>query len=309
MSWQAANNSEFTGTWEERGGNTISIVADPERANVVWATQSLHQSGEFPTYLVRSDDYGERSSWVASYSGLPLVEVMGLSVDRNSPTFRRTLYVTSLGNIYKSTDDGFSWENVRTDGALRFTQVDPANGEIVYAGGGSGLWKSTDAGLTWNEVGTEEMHGAPEFRAGRGYGVFDIHFDPNIKDRIYVSVFGPGRGLYRSDDNGISWQKLWTDDFMRKVSVSPNNSNVVIATSSSAFTAGGYDPRSNGVLLSKDAFATRPTRENAGMAWPFANTISFDAAGNAFVGSNGTGFQLRAIPEAAGVAASDAGGG
>ena len=298
-SWQSANNSEFTGAWGERGGNTISIVADPERANVVWATQSLHQSGQFPTYLVRSDDYGERSSWVASHSGLPLVEVMGMSIDRNSPTFRRTLYVTSLGNVYKSTDDGFTWEIARTDGALRFTQVDPTNSEIVYAGGGSGLWKSSDAGLTWNEVGTEEMHGAPDFWAGRGYGVFDIRFDPNIRDRIYVSVFGPNRGLYRSDDNGNSWHKLWTDDFMRKVNIAPNNSNIVIATSSSAYTAGGYDPGSNGVVLSRDAFATPPTLENAGLAWPFANTVSFDAAGNAFVGSNGAGFYIGAIPEAA----------
>jgi len=94
-----------------------------------------------------------------------------------------------------------------------------------------------------------------------------------------------------------SWAKLLTDDFMRNVAIVPTNSNVLYATSSSAFKAGGYKPNSNGVWFSSDG-GQNWIQQNLGMAYPFAQTvkISNEVAPIVFVGSPGTGFQKSAVP-------------
>ncbi len=295
QSWQSCNNKNFTGSWEEYGGNTATIVVDPVRTNVVWATMSEFQEGEDPTYLVRSDDTGAQESWVLSNTNLPTVEVMGLSIDPNSPVENRTLFVTAQGDVYRSQDDGHSWEKVLENNGLRFTAVDYFNSDLVYAGGGAGFWRSVDGGNTWHEVGTAEMHGNVDFWDSEGEGVFDIQPDPHQSQWVYVTVYGTGKGLWRSKDGGLSWQKLLQDDFMRKVAISPLDQNLIYATSSSAFTYGGYDPASNGVLYSKDG-GNSWQKANEGMAWPFALCVKLDTMGFVFVGSPGTGFQKARVP-------------
>jgi len=295
-SWQACNNRNFTGSWEEYGGNTATVVVDPVRTNVVWATMSEFQEGEDPTYLVRSDSTGARNSWVLSNTNLPKREVMGLSIDPNSPVNHRTLFVTAEGDVYRSQDDGYTWEKVLENNGLRFTAVDYFNSNLVYAGGGAGFWRSVDGGNTWQEVGLEAMRGQMDFWDSEGEGVFDIQPDPHHSQWVYVTVFGTGKGLWRSTDGGITWEKLLQDDFMRKVAVSPLDADRIYATSSSAFTYGGYDPASNGVLYSLDGGRSWQ-KANNGMAWPFALSVALDTMGYVFVGSPGSGFQYARIAE------------
>lgn len=295
-SWQSCNHPNYTGDWEGYGGNTIAITIDPERENVVWSTNSGNQEGESPTYLLRSNDYGERMSWIKSNSGLPTKEVMGLSLDPTSPVNNRTLFVTADGDVYRSTDDGYSWSSVKDNGGLRFTAIDHFEGNWVYAGGGAGLWRSEDGGNTWEESGLPEMRGNNDFWGSGGQGVFDIHPDVHKKGRVYVTVFGKDKGLWRSNNAGQTWTKLWTDDYMRRVAVSPLDSNIIYATSSSAFTHGGYDSNSNGVIFSFDGGKTWKSA-NDQMAWPFAICVKLDSTGTVFVGSPGTGFQKAHVPD------------
>ena len=295
QSWQSCNDKDFTGSWKEYGGNTATIAVDPQHKNVVWATMSRYQKGESPTYLVRSDSMGLQGSWVLSNNGLPTTEVMGLSLDPTSPVANRTLFVTAAGDVYRSTDDGNSWTKVLEKNGLRFTAVDHFDGKIVYAGGGAGFWRSTDGGDNWSEVGLPAMRGDYDFWDSGGKGVFDIHPDPHKSGRVYVTAFGSSKGLWRSENAGVNWEKLWTDDYMRRVAVSPLNEDIIYTTSSSAFTHGGYDSNSNGVLVSKDRGATW-TKANEGMAWPFAICVELDTRGYVFVGSSGTGYQKAKVP-------------
>jgi len=299
-SWQSCNDDTYSGEWEGHGGNCATILSDPDRPEVVWASQSENQNGEYPTYLLKNNFAGDKNHWILSNNGLPEEQIMGLSLDRTSDMNNRTLYVTAGKDVYKSTDDGTTWTKVFDCNGCRFTAVDYFNGNTVYAGGENGLWRSLDAGNSWTNIGHPDMQGNGWDFWDYGYeGIFDIKTDPNNPGVIFVCVLGPGKGLYKSTDYGNTWVKLLTDDFMRKVAIAPQNSSLLYATSSSAFQAGGYDIASNGVLFSPDG-GQHWTRQNQGMAFPFALAVTVSRHPNpvVFVGSPGTGFQKAEIPPA-----------
>ncbi len=297
-SWQACNDVPHSGDWDGYGGNCATILADPDRDNVVWASLGGSQNGDYPTFLLKNTNTGDENSWVET-SGLPNEQLMGLSVDPNSTISNRTLYVTANRDVYKSTDDGDTWTMVYDCNGCRFTAVDPANGNIVYAGGEYGLFKTVNGGISWTNTGLPEMSASPgsDFWDGDYDGVFDVKTDPSTPDRIYVTALGTNKGLYRSNDNGATWTKLLTDDYMRKVAVAPNNPNVLYATSSSAFESGGYDPNSHGIWYSDDGGQTW-TIQNQNMAYPFGLSVEVDQRAQPFVwvGSPGTGFQKSPVP-------------
>ncbi len=301
-SWQSCNAPAYTktgsdGQWFGYGGNTANLVADPARANVVWATQSPFQNGESPTHLLRSTQKGLWSSWQAANSGLPDRDILGLSLDRNSPINSRTLFVTAQGNVYRSRDDGKNWAQVfNCNGGCSTTAVSRFHSSQVFAGGSAGLFRSTDGGDSWQAVGGAALRG----QAGEGFwgygwqGISHIQPDPQNANRLYVSVFGAGKGLYRSDDGGSRWQKLLDDDFMRAVAIAPGDNQILYVTSSSAFQAGGYDPTSGGVMRSLDGGQSWQSA-NGNMAWPFAIPIVIDPTDTVFVGSPGSGFQKSIV--------------
>ena len=297
-SWQSCNDSISSGNWGGNGGNCATVLADPTRANVVWASMSGNQNGQAPTYLLKNINTGEKKTWTNANAGLPNEEIMGLSLDKNSPSTNRTLYVTAQGDVYKSTDDGAFWSMVHNCNGCRFTAVDQFDGNIVYAGGEKGLWRSLDAGASWFDLSHADMLatlGIP-FWDGDYDGVFDVKTDPNHTDWVYATAIGTGKGLYKSTDKGNSWTKLLTDDYMRKVAVMPQNSDILYATSSSAFEAGGYDPSSKGISYSNDGGQSW-TIQNQGMAYPLALAVAVDNQANpyVFVGSPGTGFQKSLV--------------
>ena len=296
-SWENCNDDNYSGDWSGFGGNCATILADPARANVVWASQSGNQEGEAPTYLLKNENTGNKNNWNLSNTGLPDNEIMGLSLAINSNPNNRTLYVTGSGNVYKSTDDGMIWIQQKT-GGFRFTAVDYFNNNLVYAGGESGLYKSSDAGLTWTIVNHTDLqtNNGTLFWDRDYQGIWDVKTDPNNPNYVYVTVLGNNKGLYKSTDAGATFQKILTDNFMRNIAITPQNSQVLYATSSSAFNAGGYDSNSNGIYYSEDG-GTSWITQNQGMAYPFASTVEVDNLENAtvFVGSQGTGFQKSAV--------------
>ncbi len=295
QSWQSCNHADYTGIWDGRGGNCATVLADPDRPNVVWATLSENQNGQPPVYLIKNNNTGERNSWIQSDNGLPDVEIMGLSVDPNSPINNRTLYVTANRDVYRSVDDGATWTKIFNCNGCRFTAVDYFDSNLIYAGGETGLWRSTDGGSTWTDVSHPDMPSSgTDFWDYNYDGIFDVKTDPNVANTVYVAVHGDGsnKGLYKSTDQGNNWTQVLTDPYLRKVAIMPQNSSILYATSSSAFEAGGYDPASGGVFFSYDSGSSW-VQQNQNMAYPFALAVAVDhtATPEVFVGSPGTGFQ------------------
>jgi photosystem II stability/assembly factor-like uncharacterized protein len=296
-SWQSCNASAFTGAWNGHGGCSASIVPDPARAGVVFAT--MGEEAQLAT-VVKSTSGGAASGWTAANGGLPSGFVYGLSLDRTSPSTQRTLFVTSGGDVYRSTNDGATWASVLAGSSCRVTAVDRFDGRLVYAGGEGGLWRSTAGGTagSWTQVGPSVFSGTnPDgLEQVKWEGIHAITPDPIVPGRVYVAAHGAGRGIYRSNDQGASWISLRAGSYFRGVAVDPTNASVLYATSSKAYKAGGSPAGSDGVLRSTDGGQTW-TSLNDGLAWPFAGPIAIDPSNpsKVIVGSPGTGFWIRNV--------------
>lgn len=285
--WQEINEPAFTGngasgTWSGKGGNVITVLADPVRPNVVWAGQGNTISTQ---QLIKSTSSGALGTWTAA-TGLPQGSITGLSLSYQSSSTNRTLFVCDNGGTYRSTDDGGTWSSVANSGACTVTAVDRSNGNYVYAGGSGGFWRSTDGGTTWANTGLT------------GLNVSWIAIDNSNPSWVYAAVFASGQGLYRSKDRGLTWTKIFTDDYLREVAVHPTNPNIIFVTSSKDDCCGGGPSTSSGVSRSTDGGSTW-TQVNQGLAWPFARglAISAEKPSLVFIGAPGNAFQRRTFSD------------
>ena len=129
--------------------------------------------------------------------------------------------ITYGDGVYKSTDAGKTWQHMgltdtRHIGAII---VDPHNPDIVFVAAlghafgpneERGIFRSGDGGRSWQRV----------LFKNRDTGGIDVVFDPKNASRLFASLWqvrrspwgfasgGPGSGLYRSDDGGLSWKPL-----------------------------------------------------------------------------------------------------
>ncbi|MBV8852199.1 MAG: hypothetical protein JOY91_02305, partial [Sinobacteraceae bacterium] len=129
--------------------------------------------------------------------------------------------ITYGNGVYKSTDAGKTWQHLgltdtRHIGAII---VDPHNPDIVFVAAlghafgpneERGIFRSGDGGRSWQRV----------LFKNRDAGGIDVVFDPKNASRLFASLWqvhrspwgfasgGPGSGLYRSDDGGLSWKPL-----------------------------------------------------------------------------------------------------
>jgi len=123
--------------------------------------------------------------------------------------------------VYKSIDAGKTWKNIglkdsRQIGAL---VVDPRNADVVlvaalgHAFGPNqerGIFRTGDGGKTWTKVLSKDEN----------TGGIDVVFDPHNPNIVFASLWqarrqpwffssgGAGSGLYRSEDNGVTWKHL-----------------------------------------------------------------------------------------------------
>ncbi len=129
--------------------------------------------------------------------------------------------ITYGDGVYKSNDDGKTWTHMgladtRQIGALI---VDPNNPDIVlvaalgHAFGPNsqrGIFRTTDGGKNWTRVLAKDDK----------TGGIDVTFDPHNSKIVFASLWqavrqpwnfssgGPGSGLYRSSDGGVTWTQL-----------------------------------------------------------------------------------------------------
>ena len=126
--------------------------------------------------------------------------------------------------IYRSLDGGKTWQNMglRDSKHIGRVVIDPHNPSIVYVAVLGHLWgpnrergvyKTTDAGKTWTQA----------LFVNEETGVTDIAMDSGSPGTLYAAAYqrrrtpwgfnggGPGSGIYKTIDGGVSWTKLTRD--------------------------------------------------------------------------------------------------
>jgi photosystem II stability/assembly factor-like uncharacterized protein len=148
------------------------------------------------------------------------------------------------GGLWKTTDGGatftpiFDGQGSLSIGALA---LDPRDSNILYVGTGEanpgsatttypgdGMWKTTDGGATWRHLGLDAT-----LAIGR------IVVDPRNPNNVFVAATGNlfvrnvDRGVYRSQDAGLTWTKvLFVSDMVGAVdlAIDPSDPSRVFAT-------------------------------------------------------------------------------
>ena len=149
---------------------------------------------------------------IGPFRGGRSVAVAGVPGD---PT---TFYFGAVnGGIWKTTDAGTVWTPIfdkQPVGSIGAIAVAPSDPRTIYAGtgesdirsdlsSGNGIYKSTDGGSTWLHVGLEDTR-----------QISRIAVDPQNSKVVYVGAlghaYGPNeqRGVYRSADGGMHWDKV-----------------------------------------------------------------------------------------------------
>lgn len=123
--------------------------------------------------------------------------------------------------VYKSSDAGKTWKKIGLDGTQHISRViiHPKNPDVVYiAAQGAlygpsqerGIYRSTDGGLTWTKV----------LYIDEKTGCSELSMDMNNPLILYAAMWehgrkpwqvisgGPGSGLYKSKDGGVTWDKI-----------------------------------------------------------------------------------------------------
>ena len=232
-------------------GSLAVAAADP---NVVYAgTGEREPRGQSSTWgdgMYKSTDAGKTWKSVGLENTRSIAQVV---VD---PRDADVVYAAAEGNrwthgpdrgVYKSIDGGGHWKLVlhpSDDVSPIDLTIDPSNPRILFAaiwdfqrlpwqirsgGPGSAIYKSTDAGETWTRLAG---HGLPTGIVGR----IGVSVSPANPQRVYaiIEASADTGGLYRSDDDGDTWQHLSAERLIRsrswyytRVTADPQDENTV----------------------------------------------------------------------------------
>ena len=176
------------------------IAIDPVDERNIWV--GLEVDG-----VRHSRDGGE--TWVAVNGGVPNLDVHNVAVAGGPP---KTVFVVVNNDVFTSTDDGNTWRSVDIRQAFpwsypRGIMVQPGNPKVVLLTIGDTtpgrigtVMRSKDTGITWESLPLP-------VQPNTAMWVVNMQpFDPRV-------VFAGSRYgyLYRSDDGGDSWSKLWRE--------------------------------------------------------------------------------------------------
>ena len=177
--------------------------------------------------IFKTSDGGVR--WEPIFDSEPVSSIGALAVAATDPntvwagtgeSFIRS-HISVGDGIYKSTDAGKTWTHMGLDktGRISNVVVDPHNADIVlvcalgHAYGPQperGVFRTTDGGKTWTRT----------LFVDENTGCSDLGVDPNNSRVMFAGMWqleihtwgrtsgGPGSGLYKSTDGGVTWKKL-----------------------------------------------------------------------------------------------------
>jgi photosystem II stability/assembly factor-like uncharacterized protein len=205
------------------GGRVLAVAGVAQQPNVFYF-------GAVVGGVWKTEDAG--ASWQPIFDKEPIASIGAIAIAPSDPN---VIYVgtgesalredISFGDgVYKSTDAGKTWAHIGLTDTRHIGKiiVDPHNPDILlvaavgHAYGPNaerGVFRSTDGGKTWRKVLYRNEH----------TGAVDLSFDPDNARTVYAATWqvqrspwhlesgGPGSGLYKSTDEGLTWERLKGD--------------------------------------------------------------------------------------------------
>src|SRR3974390_3241566 len=203
-----------------RGGRVVAVAGVPGDPNTYYF-------GAVAGGIFKSTNGG--LSWTPMFDHQSISSIGAIAVAASDPN---VIYAGSgeaclRGNIsygdgvYKSTDAGKTWTNIGLKNSRHIGRViiDPHDPNVVlvaalgHAWGPNterGLFRTADGGATWQKALYKDEN----------TGAIDVAFDPKHSRIVYASLWqvrrqpwvfnsgGPGSGLYKSTDGGLTWRQL-----------------------------------------------------------------------------------------------------
>lgn len=252
---KTANNMDLG--WKEAGpvdvgGRTRALAIDVNDPNTIIA-------GGVSGGIWKSTDKG--ATWQMKSTTSQILSVTSLAQDTRSGHTNNWYYATgeyqgSAGDmaqshqftgdgIYKSTDNGETWNVLSSTYSPNTTKVDsyfdfvykisvnPNTGSVFAATHDYGIFKSTDGGTTFSRV-----------IGGNGHHYtcdFDIHSNGTIVAVLSSTVYNdvtPQRspGVYKSTDDGQNWENITPNTFpvnhyRNIIEIAPSNPNIAYVLS------------------------------------------------------------------------------
>ena len=205
-----------------------ALAVAPSDPNVIYAgmgESTIRIDVSHGDGVYKSTDAGK------TWRHMGLAETRHIGKIRVHPQNSDIVFVAALGHssknneergVYRSYDGGETWDKVLSvsdkAGAVDLS-MNPTNPRILYAAmwqadrsfwsinsGGpySGLWRSKDGGDTWENLSKNK--GMPSGTLGK----IGVCVSPAQNGRLWAIIEAEGRkrGLYRSDDEGDSWEMV-----------------------------------------------------------------------------------------------------
>jgi photosystem II stability/assembly factor-like uncharacterized protein len=142
-----------------------------------------------------------------------------------------TIY-TASGTLYRSFDNGLTWDSLFYHSQGGLTSVFSIDDETIILGTWGGIIKSADSGQTWYQV-LDVLNS--EVVNDIGSNSQGILFAGSIS---YIGGDYPG-GIYRSDDNGESWNLVGLEyNFVSSVEINSYDT-VFVGTRGHWYSGGG----------------------------------------------------------------------
>ena len=169
-----------------------------------------------------------------------------------------TLYAGTNQGVYYTNDSGDPWFSIGPQDLI-FSVITSGSNIVAGSGTGKGIWISSDLGENWGYASGMDQQ-----------SVHALH-----KKDDYLFAGSWGGGVFRSSDNGGTWEKVGLDDEPVEA----------IFSSGETIFAGGMDIHGGKIFFSNNNGDTWDYRY---LPWPVSRIYCFaDQAGKVFAGTDG----------------------
>jgi photosystem II stability/assembly factor-like uncharacterized protein len=255
--WKSVDGgSNFRPVFDREKVQSIGAIAiDPSNAKNIWVGTGeswARNSVSMGDGVYKSTDGGDNWTNV----GLPDSErIAKILID---PKDSNTVFACATGaafkdstdrGVYKTSDGGKSWRKVlagiNASTGCAMMSMNVSEPDVLYAtmwdyrrqawtfrsgGPGSGIFKSIDKGEHWKEIDQSSAKGLP----AKPYGRIALTVAPSNPKVVYAMVECADSALYRSNDAGLTWNRMdasqymvWRPFYFANLIVDPKNENKI----------------------------------------------------------------------------------